>query len=264
MKSNNLRPRVSLVLRVSRKRSGAGQGIEPRTRKSACAGFTLIELLVVIAILSILAALLAPALLKAQERARSAKCMGNLRLLGNGMLLYTAENDGYFPQNPLSPPADMGLCWDVKISSYIGGACTPGGPAYSTYQGPPIFYCPSGKPMKAIPLNKSRGYAVNQAVVRDMGVDNCRNISQISSPTRLGILLEVGAASGEEYVFGYASWNLEEVSYAPYFFKVFAWRHQGRMNVCFADGHIASLQPSEKGYPKGMVWYWKNGIPFGD
>jgi prepilin-type processing-associated H-X9-DG protein len=87
---------------------------------------------------------------------------------------------------------------------------------------------------------------------------------QIPAPSKLGILLEAGAVSGEELVFGYASWNIEEAYHSPYYLKYFAWRHDGMMNVCFADGHIASLGPSANGYPKGMIWFWKNGVPYLD
>ena len=65
------------------------------TKKLKC--FTLIELLVVIAIISILAALLLPALSKVRKRARGINCKGNLKQISCAISLYQGDNGGYFP-----------------------------------------------------------------------------------------------------------------------------------------------------------------------
>ncbi|MDD2708754.1 MAG: prepilin-type N-terminal cleavage/methylation domain-containing protein [Verrucomicrobiae bacterium] len=61
------------------------------------AGFTLIELLCVICIMSILAALLSPALKKTRDQAKQIVCVNNLRQLGDAAHLYANDNDGGLP-----------------------------------------------------------------------------------------------------------------------------------------------------------------------
>jgi prepilin-type N-terminal cleavage/methylation domain-containing protein/prepilin-type processing-associated H-X9-DG protein len=64
-------------------------------------GFTLIELMVVCAILSLLVALLLPAVQSAREAARRAQCASNLRQIGIGLQNYE-QVMGCFPPNVLN------------------------------------------------------------------------------------------------------------------------------------------------------------------
>jgi len=67
-------------------------------------GFTLVELLVVVSILSILAALLLPALSRAKVAGRKAICISNLRQIGIAMQGYADDNADLIPYGPKAPP----------------------------------------------------------------------------------------------------------------------------------------------------------------
>ncbi|MGE3312260.1 MAG: DUF1559 domain-containing protein [Limisphaerales bacterium] len=111
---------------------------EPATGPGgASRAFTLIELLVVIAIIAILASMLLPALSRARDKGKSAKCQGNLRQLGLAEMMYDDDHQVYpvgWPPNDLlarpSPPI-----WYRQLQPYLGRAVQVSGGG--------VFICPS-------------------------------------------------------------------------------------------------------------------------
>ena len=77
--------------------------------------FTLIELSVVIAIISILAAMLLPALGRAKEAGKSAVCKSNLRQRGIALTLY-GDDYNHFPYTLNTASRDV---WFMQISQYL-------------------------------------------------------------------------------------------------------------------------------------------------
>ena len=78
--------------------------------------FTLIELLVVIAIIAILAAMLMPALQRAQWAGKRIACLSNLHQFGIALRIYIDDNHAQFPRRSSYPGS-----WPQQLYNDYGG-----------------------------------------------------------------------------------------------------------------------------------------------
>jgi len=129
---------------------------EKRTSRSRV-GFTLVELLVVITIISLLAAMLLPALKKSVEAARTIHCSNSLKQYGYAHTTYLNEHDGWYVNAKTSSYGDFTFWWRIYIDhQYVTTLSIAG-------RETPALRCPnfSWKPESAYAHNYLGTYMLN-------------------------------------------------------------------------------------------------------
>ncbi len=245
-----------------------------RTVKSQYAtAFTLIELLIVMAIISLLAGILIPVLNITRSRGRQMLCESNIRQLLIANTSYAGDNEGGYV------PAASDI-FTTNRQRWYGLRDNINSP-FDTTRGPLASHCGGGKLKCSAKVNfvkmepaepqydqGSSGYGYNMIYIgsriwingyEDSSCKITAKASQVTHPARTLMFADVAMHKQGNYI---------EYSFAePRYFVINgnpdpAWdpspsihfRHRGRANIGWADGHVGSekMAPYNGLYPNGF------------
>ncbi len=209
-------------------------------------GFTLIELLVTIAIVSLLAALLLPALTQAKEAARRNHCASNLRQVNLAIRLYADDWNDLLPvlPEPNPYPNGVGAYYKQLVKGYLG---LTGAPSPSEQ----VFICPSDSKFSKQASHAFTSYTFNGYEVSPGAIPRItgQRLSSVQTSTKAVIVGEVPAFIG-------GSWH-------PVVKKNFV---AARAVVAFADAHtgfthiywdgVATSRPGDYEPPPDYDYSW--------
>ena len=214
--------------------------------------FTLLELLVVVAIISLLAALLMPALKNARDQAKSIKCMSNLKQLGQAYAMYADDNDDAVAPSP-SPPWS-GAYPEWLLEPYLG-IKNP----YSTHAYSPVWDCPSNPSTQVAPNDRDGGllsYTCNSDLwYYNPGLKR----STVLNPERKFLMIE------HDLRFYTPRCTPNLLMQPPTGNGCGSLGHRGGMNVLFCDYHVEWLPGTHPGVGawnlSGIYAHWSHDYP---
>ncbi|NLW84886.1 MAG: type II secretion system protein [Phycisphaerae bacterium] len=229
-------------------------------------GFTLIELLVVIAIISLLLSVMLPSLNRAKQQAESIYCQSNLRQMMIAAVVYTENNNGFFPiayytwhgdnetiqynwDFTLRTPAPAALNADLGV---VDPLTLPDAPAAVTvepgllWQGETIdkiHQCPSFRGASNTAYDPYTGYNYNTSYI---GHGQWETITQPARRDRMAQLASTavfgdGQSTNGANKFMRAPLRSEgDLSFSGRYAGAQGFRHNRRTNVAWADGSVSS------------------------
>ena len=222
--------------------------------KKQLKAFTLIELLVVISIISLLIAILIPALASARRTAQSVQCKSNMRQVLIAFSIYHGDFNETFPPTSYSKVGTTGfgtLTWADLLKNNLGSH-TPDITTTNLTNGstdvPKVFQCPT---LDASVQTYTRwiGTGYNNHGLSPKG-DNTTgsvlggfwagwwvSLSKVTSPS------EILVTADSEKLFGTTIRGFLQLD--PAYGGYLAFRHLESLNASYADGHVKARKNTE-------------------
>lgn len=216
-------------------------------------GFTLIELLVALSVVAVLGALSLGSIHKTLDGAKAAACVHSLRQLGMATTLYLAENNQRFFYYRRGRPDGTLWYFGLESGSWLDGEGTRNldatkGPLYPylrTVGG--VEICPGFDYGSALwkPKFKGASWGYGYNVLLGGGVlgrDLPQNLLRVAAPSRVIVFGDCAQVNTFQPPASAAHPMIEEFYVIDQSARTIHFRHNGRANFLFADGHVEALE----------------------
>jgi prepilin-type N-terminal cleavage/methylation domain-containing protein/prepilin-type processing-associated H-X9-DG protein len=223
-----------------------GGALASGQRASRPRGFTLVELLVVIAIVSILAALLLPALSSSKAAAKSVQCLSNLRQMSIAAQIYVQDNSGFYPiAQYFDDDSGTAYSWDLTVSYDSSGNTnvTPG-LLWGAQGNVQIQQCPSFNGSADAFYNPFTGYNYNTSYIghgQGEDIEQPAKASDVLHPSKTVIFGDGQYSSGADKFMRAPLPNPGDASWSSRWAGTQGFRHRRRTNAAFCDGHAGNF-----------------------
>lgn len=211
--------------------------------------FTLVELIVVIGIIALLVAILLPMLLKAWRASHAVNCASNLQQWAVTTTLFANEHHGEIPRrgqgvqptniinrtqdwfNALPPMLHLKQYQELAADNAIA---RPGGDRS-------IWVCPQANDF---PGAYYWSYGMNMGLSVEQASENNGQPAKVTNVGNTATMVLFTDAPGN-YCSVFPS--MTAGGYNP------VARHNGRVNICFVDGHVAAFDAKYIGIGAGLI-----------